>query len=35
MAGYDDMRRDLSVTTEVRTLDGRTVQRSLRRPAWA
>jgi hypothetical protein len=35
MAGYDEMRRDLSVTTEVRALDGRTVQRSLRRPAWA
>ena len=35
MAGYDEMRRDLAVTTDVRTLDGRTVQRSLRRPAWA
>jgi hypothetical protein len=34
MAGYDQMRRDLSVTAPVQTLDGRTVQRSLRRPAW-
>lgn len=34
MAGYDDMRRSLDVTTEIQTLDGRTIQRSLRRPAW-
>ncbi|MBW3617045.1 MAG: glycosyl transferase [Proteobacteria bacterium] len=34
MAGYDAMRRDLEVTAPVRTLDGRVVQRSLRRPAW-
>lgn len=35
MAGHDDMRRDLSIGTEIRTLDGRTIVRSLRRPAWA
>lgn len=34
MAGYDDMRRSLDVTTDVQTLDGRVLQRSLRRPAW-
>ena len=34
MAGYDAMRRGLEVTAPVRTLDGRTVERSLRRPAW-
>ncbi len=35
MAGYDAMRRGLEVTAPVRTLDGRMVERSLRRPAWA
>ena len=35
MAGFDAMRRSLDITTPVRTLDGRTVERSLRRPAWA
>ena len=34
MAGYDEMRRDLSATTAVETLDGRVIQKSLRRPAW-
>ena len=34
MAGYDRMRLDLGITAEIATLDGRTVQRSLRRPAW-
>lgn len=34
MAGYDEMRRDLSITALIRTLDGRTVHRSLRRAAW-
>lgn len=34
LAGYDEMRRGLDVTTAIQTLDGRTVQRSLRRPAW-
>jgi hypothetical protein len=34
MAGFDAMRRSLDITTEVRTTDGRAVQRSLRRPAW-
>jgi hypothetical protein len=34
MAGYDEMRRDLAIAAPVRTLDGRTLQRSLRRPAW-
>jgi hypothetical protein len=34
MAGYDEMRRDLTIAAPVRTLDGRTLQRSLRRPAW-
>lgn len=34
MAGYDAMRRGLEVTVPVRTLDGRTIKRSLRRPAW-
>jgi hypothetical protein len=34
MAGYDEMRRDLSVTVPVQTLDGRTVQKSLRYSAW-
>jgi hypothetical protein len=34
MAGYDAMRIDAALTTEVRTLDGRTVQKSLRRGAW-
>jgi hypothetical protein len=34
MAGYDAMRRGLEITAPVQTLDGRTVQRSLRRPAW-
>ena len=34
MAGYDRMRLDLGITTEIATLDGRAVQKSLRRPAW-
>jgi hypothetical protein len=34
MAGYDEMRRDLAIAAPVQTLDGRTLQRSLRRPAW-
>ena len=34
MAGYDHMRRDLAIGTEVRTTDGRTINKSLRRPAW-
>lgn len=35
MAGHNDMRRSLEVTTAVATVDGRTLQKSLRRPAWA
>jgi hypothetical protein len=35
MAGYDSMRRSMDITTPITTLDGRTVERSLRRPAWA
>lgn len=34
MAGFDAMRRSLEITTEVRTTDGRALQKSLRRPAW-
>ena len=34
MAGYNDMRKDLGITTDIRTTDGRTVAKSLRRPAW-
>ena len=34
MAGYDEMRRGLEVTTDVQTLDGRVLRKSLRRPAW-
>lgn len=34
MAGHDEMRRDLSIGTQIATLDGRTIVRSLRRPAW-
>ena len=34
MAGYDRMRLDLGITTEIATLDGRTLEKSLRRPAW-
>lgn len=34
MAGYDDMRRSLDITAPIRTLDGRTIHRSLRRSAW-
>ena len=34
MAGYDSMRRGLEITAPIRTLDGRTIERSLRRPAW-
>lgn len=34
LAGEDAMRRDPAATTEVRTLDGRFLRRSLRRPAW-
>ncbi len=34
MAGYNEMRKDLGITTDVRTVDGRTVGKSLRRPAW-
>lgn len=34
MAGHDEMRRDLSIGVPIRTLDGRTINRSLRRPAW-
>jgi len=34
MAGFDAMRRSLEISTEVRTLDGRALQKSLRRPAW-
>ena len=34
MAGYDRMRLDLAITAEVATLDGRTLHKSLRRPAW-
>ena len=34
MAGYNEMRKDLGITTDVRTVDGRTVKKSLRRPAW-
>ena len=34
MAGYDAMRRGLEITAPIRTVDGREVARSLRRPAW-
>ena len=34
MAGYNEMRKDLGITTEVHTTDGRVVAKSLRRPAW-
>lgn len=34
MAGHDQMRRDRSTGTEILTLDGRTITRSLRRFAW-
>lgn len=34
LAGYDAMRTDPGLTTEVRTVDGRTVRKSLRRAAW-
>ena len=34
MAGFDAMRRSMDITTEVTTLDGRGLQKSLRRPAW-
>lgn len=34
MAGHNDMRRSLEVTTEVATVDGRVLRKSLRRPAW-
>ncbi|MBE7218101.1 MAG: glycosyl transferase [Caulobacteraceae bacterium] len=35
MAGYDEMRRGLEITTPIRTLDGRELARSLRYPAWS
>lgn len=34
LAGYDAMRLDPALTTEVRTVGGQTLQRSLRRAAW-
>lgn len=34
MAGYNEMRKDLGITAPIATVDGRTVARSLRRPAW-
>lgn len=34
MAGYNDMRKDLSITTPIRTVSGRTVHKSLRYSAW-
>jgi hypothetical protein len=34
MAGYDEMRRDPGATVPIQTLDGRTVNRSLRYRAW-
>jgi hypothetical protein len=34
MAGYDEMRKDLAITAPIRTVDGRMVAKSLRRPAW-
>ncbi len=34
MAGENAMRRDLAITTPIRTPDGAMVERSLRRPAW-
>jgi hypothetical protein len=35
LAGYDAMRLDPALTAPVRTVDGRTVHKSLRRAAWA
>jgi hypothetical protein len=34
LAGYDAMRVDPALTTEVRTVGGRTLRKSLRRAAW-
>ena len=34
MAGYNDMRKDLAITTPIRTVDGRMVDKSLRYSAW-
>lgn len=34
LAGYDAMRLDPGLTTEVRTVGGRTIAKSLRRAAW-